>query len=159
MKRKAEKLVAVLSILAALTLALVTLDGERPSIARSEPEAAARDAAPRGSDGASTLRRRLEPLLDKVSVSLEPSCPPPALLACRTAVRLSGALTGPPSPRLQRRVGAAVRSALRQDGFRRLEVRVEGGGGKIVSGAETLAQWRTARTEIEVVTTGLALDR
>jgi hypothetical protein len=96
-----------------------------------------------------------------VVISLERSCPPPALLACRPAIRFAGRLRSEPPPDLQSDLEAALVAGLRAAGFRRLVVRGSQGGdfaGRVSSGGEMLAKWRLVDDVLVVVTGGLALE-
>jgi len=146
---------AILALLLALLLAGAdTGDTTRPA---AEPRTGV-EADPEAQRAASTLERMLAPVLTEATTTIEPSCPPPALLACRPAIRLFGELDAAPSQLLQRRIAAAVAAALRRDGFRGVEVEVGTAGGRAHSGLETLALWRIAGDRVEVVTGGLELS-
>jgi hypothetical protein len=95
-------------------------------------------------------------------ISLERSCPPPALLACRPAIRVIGRLRGEPPADLDRNLQIAIVAGLRVAGFRALSLysTTEGDrfGGRVTSSEETLARWRLSSDVLEVATGGLALD-
>ena len=106
----------------------------------------------------------LERLLSRFSyliLRIEPSCPPPAVLGCRPAVRVIAILRGPAAPFVQREVGAVLVAGLRAAGFKALRVREHGNAtdltAQITSRGETLARWRTDDRVLEVATGGLAL--
>ncbi len=107
-------------------------------------------------------RRELLAPLSFVVISLERSCPPPAILACRPAIRFAGRLRGEPPPDAQRDLRAALVAGLRAAGFRRLVVRgPQGSGevaGQVMSQGEALARWRLVDGVLEVVTGGLELQ-
>jgi len=65
-----------------------------------------------------------------VVVSLERTCPPPAILACRPAIRFAGRLRDEPPPDLRL-------------------------AGRVTSRGEVLAHWRVTEGVLEVVTGGL----
>jgi hypothetical protein len=71
-----------------------------------------------------------------VVVSIERSCPPPAILACRPAIRFAGRLRGAP--------GASSPGAGEL-------------AGRVRSRGEPLARWRLAEGVFELVTGALAL--
>lgn len=99
--------------------------------------------------------------LSSLAISLERSCPPPALLACRPAVRITGRLSRPPAPDLRQTLPMGLRTALRASGFRSMAIRSAASGpvaGRITSRGETLARWRLARGVLELATGGLALS-
>jgi hypothetical protein len=95
-------------------------------------------------------------------VSIERSCPPPALLACRPAIRAVGRLRGAPAADLQRNLRIATVAGLRAAGFQDLTVRSSGSGdrvaGRVTSGGELLARWRLFGGVLELASGGLALD-
>ncbi len=107
-------------------------------------------------------QRDLLARLSWLELSIERSCPPPALLACRPALR---ALAGV-RPGSARGLGPALRAAvvagLRAAGYRRLEVESRDGdaivAGRVTSAGETLASWRGANGLLEVATIGLELS-
>jgi hypothetical protein len=98
--------------------------------------------------------RELLARLSFVVITLERSCPPPAILACGPALRLVGRLRGEPAPGLQRDLGAGVVAALRATGYRRMVVwsAVRDGErvGRVTSRGETLGRWRVAGGTLEV---------
>lgn len=150
---------APLAILA-LLLALLFAGADFGDTTRPSPEPSTEvEADPEAQAAAAALERALAPVLAKATTTVEPSCPPPALLACRPAIRLSGELSEPSSPQLQQQVAVAVAAALRREGFRGLEIGVGPDRGRAHSGAEILARWRTSGDRIEVATGGLELDR
>jgi hypothetical protein len=80
----------------------------------------------------------LERLLSRFSyliLRIEASCPPPAVLACRPAVRIIASLRHPATPRLQRELRAVL----------------------LAGPGETVARWRIHGRVLEVATGGLAL--
>ena len=107
-------------------------------------------------------RRDLLAPFSFVVITLERSCPPPALLACRPAIRFAGRLRSEPPPDLQSDLEAALVAGLRAAGFRRLVVRGSQGGnelaGAVRSEGEVLAEWRLVDDVLVVVTGGLALE-
>ena len=110
-------------------------------------------------DGVDPGRELLAPL-SLLEISVEQSCPPPALLGCGPAVRLTGLLEAPPPPGFERAVGASLASALRATGARALVVRGAASGegsGRVTSHGETLVRWRRSGDLVEVVTAGLEL--
>jgi hypothetical protein len=99
--------------------------------------------------------------LTSLTVSLEPSCPPPAILACRPAIRLSGRLDAEPPPGYQRDLKAATVAGLRAVGFRDMTARTSDRfplAGRVTSRGEVLARWRLEGDALEVTTAGLPLD-
>ena len=112
-------------------------------------------------------RARVDPDRDLLApfsilvISLERSCPPPALLSCRAAIRVIGRLRGEPPTDLQRNLHIAIVAGLRAAGFRSLTVEsspVEDRlAGRVTSSGETLARWRLSRGVLEVATGGLVL--
>ena len=106
----------------------------------------------------------LERLLSRFSyliLRIEPSCPPPALLACRPAVRVVAILREPATQRLERELQAVLVAGLGAAGFEALRVRERGDAddpsGRITSHGETVARWRIDGRVLEVATGGLAL--
>lgn len=96
-----------------------------------------------------------------LAISLERSCPPPAILACRPAIRLTGRLHDLPPAGLRRDLRTALVAGLHAAGFRGLTVHrspTAGFGGRVNSRGETLARWRLAEGVLEVATGGLDLD-
>lgn len=124
----------------------------------SRPEAAAESTRSPERDAVSALQQGVASSTATVEVEVESSCPPPAVLACRPALRLVGRLRDQPAPRLRHDLAAAVPAALRRLGYRRIEVRQGRRGdelvGRAVSGSETLARWRTRERVLEIVTGG-----
>ena len=111
-------------------------------------------------DGVDPGRELLAPL-SLLEISVERSCPPPALLACSPAVRLTGLLEDAPPPAgFDHAVAAALASGLRATGARAPVVRSPAnreGSGRVTSHGETLARWRRTGGLVEVVTGGLDL--
>jgi hypothetical protein len=105
--------------------------------------------------------RELLTRLSFVVITLERSCPPPAILACGPALRLVGRLRGEPAPGLQRDLGAGVVAALRGVGYRRMVVwsAVRDGErvGRVTSRGGPLGRWRVAGGMLEV-TVGAGLQ-
>ena len=106
----------------------------------------------------------LERLLSQFSyliLRIESSCPPPAVLACRPAVRLIGILRQPATRRLERELQTVLRAGLRAAGFEKLHTREHRDDaaltGRITSRGETVARWRIDDRAVEVATGGLAL--
>lgn len=149
---------APLAILALLLVLLLSGAGSGDATRPAEPRTGV-EANPEAQRAAAALERRLAPVLADATTTIEPSCPPPALLACRPAIRLTGELDAVPSQLLQRRIAAVVAATLRRDGFRAVEVEVGTDGGRAFSGLEPLALWRTSGDRIEVATGGLVLSR
>ena len=107
----------------------------------------------------------LERLLSQFSyliLRIEASCPPPALLACRPAVRAIAILREPATQRLERELQAVLVAGLGAAGFEALRVRERGDAddpsGRITSHGETVARWRIDGRVLEVATGGLALS-
>ena len=94
-------------------------------------------------------------------IRIEASCPPPALLACRPAVRVVAILREPATQRLERELQAVLVAGLGAAGFEALRVRERGDAddpsGRITSHGETVARWRIDGRVLEVATGGLAL--
>ena len=110
--------------------------------------------------GVNPERDLLAPLTS-LTVSLEPSCPPPAVLACRPAVRVIGQLDGEPPPGYERDLETAIVAGLRAVGFRDITVRASDRfplAGRVTSRGEVLARWRLEGDALEVTTAGLPLD-
>jgi hypothetical protein len=111
--------------------------------------------------GVDPKREFLAPL-SFVVISLERRCPPPAILACRPAIRFAGRLRGEPPMDLQSDLRAALVAGLRAAGFQRMVVRGSQASGelagRVTSGGEALARWRLVDGLLEVVTGGLALQ-
>ena len=97
--------------------------------------------------------------LSFVVVSVERRCPPPALLACRPAIRILGRLRERPAPDLERKLRRSVGAA----GFSGMSAESSGRGdrvrGHVSAGAETLARWRASDGIFELATGGLDLSR
>jgi hypothetical protein len=165
-----------LAILAALAvaLALAGAGGEKTAPVggdRLDPDVALRVSA---TDPAQTLRqlpselrtpssRKILARLSFAVITLERSCPPPAILACGQALRLVGRLNGEQAAGLQRDLGAGVVAALSAAGYRRLVVRgtVRHGerAGRVTSQGETLGRWRVADGTLEItIGAGLRLE-
>jgi hypothetical protein len=94
-----------------------------------------------------------------IAITVESSCPPPALLACRPAVRAVARLRGGAFAGVRRDVRIATLAGLRTAGFQRLTVRTATGGdaGRVTSRGETLAAWRLTGRTLQVATGGLEL--
>ena len=123
-------------------------------------EALRHGAAALARAGVDPTRDLLAPF-SSVVISLERSCPPPALLACRPAIRFAGRLRGDPPPGLERSLAAGLVAGLRAAGFRRMDVHGSPGGdlaGRITSDGEVLARWRLVDDVLVVVTGGLELE-
>ena len=101
--------------------------------------------------------------LSFVVVSVERRCPPPALLACRPAIRILGRLRERPAPDLERKLRRSVVAALGAAGFSGMSAESSGRGdrvrGRVSAGAETLARWRASDGIFELATGGLDLNR
>jgi hypothetical protein len=101
--------------------------------------------------------------LSFVVVSVERRCPPPALLACRPAIRILGRLRERPSPDLERKLRRAVVAALGAAGFSGMSAESSGRGdrirGRVSAGAETLARWRASDGRFQLATGGLDFKR
>jgi hypothetical protein len=93
---------------------------------------------------------------------IEPSCPPPAVLACRPGVRVIAVLREPATPPLQRELRTVFVAWLRAAGFEALRTPEDGDAGektgRITSRGETVAHWRIDGLVLEVATGGLALS-
>jgi hypothetical protein len=107
----------------------------------------------------------LERLLSRFSyliLRIEASCPPPAVLACRPAIRAIAVLRGPSTQRLEQDLQTVLLAGLRSAGFDALRVRETPGAadpsGRITSHGETVARWRTDGRVLEVATGGLTLE-
>ena len=106
----------------------------------------------------------LERLLSQFSyliLRIESSCPPPAVLACRPAVRAIATLREPASQRMERELQAVLIAGLGAAGFEPLRVRervdADHPSGRITSHGETVARWRADDSVLEVATGGLTL--
>jgi hypothetical protein len=107
----------------------------------------------------------LERVLSRFSyliLRIESSCPPPALLACRPAVRAIAILREPATQRLERVLQAVLVAGLGAAGVEPLRVPERGDAddlsGRITSHGETVARWRADGRVLEVATGGLALS-
>jgi hypothetical protein len=110
--------------------------------------------------GVNPKRDLLAPL-SSLTLSLEASCPPPAILACRPAVRLTGRLDGGPPPGYERDLQTAIVAGLREAGFRGVRAQASDRGrlaGRATSQGEVLARWRLEDDALEVTTAGLPVD-
>jgi hypothetical protein len=143
-----------------------TLPRLAPALATAASQPALSRALHRGSAaltraGVDPKREVLAPL-SFVVISLERSCPPPAILACRPAIRFVGRLRDQPPLGLQRDLRAALVAGLRAAGFQRMVVRGSQASGELAgrvsSRGEALARWRLMDGVLEVVTGGLALQ-
>ena len=108
----------------------------------------------------------LERLLSQFSyliLRIEASCPPPALLACRPAVRAIAILREPATKRLERELQAVLVAGLGAAGFEALRVQEHGDAddpsGRITSHGETVARWRIDGRMLEVVTERAGAER
>jgi hypothetical protein len=142
-----------------------TLPGALRTLAAEAPSPAVARAIRAGLAAPSRAGLELERLLASfsyVALTLERSCPPPALLACRPAVRFTGRLAGAVSPGLERDLRAVLLAGLRAAGFENLHARKPGDDanvtGRISSRGETLARWRIDDGLVEIATGGLALQ-
>jgi hypothetical protein len=105
---------------------------------------------------------RLRPVLapfSAVVLSVERACPPPAVLACRPAVRFIGRLRSRASQPTRHEVGDVLVAELEAAGFENLHAQPgtrSGLASRITSRGETLARWRLDDRVLEVVTGGLA---
>jgi hypothetical protein len=110
-----------------------------------------------GVDVESDLLRRLS----FVVISLERSCPPPAILACRPAIRILGRLRDRPGRDLERNLRATVIAGLDAADFRSVTARSSRRGDRLLGRAaargETLARWCIRDGVLEVATGGLGL--
>jgi hypothetical protein len=99
--------------------------------------------------------------LSFVVISLERSCPPPAILACRPAIRILGRLRDRPDRDLERNLRATVIAGLDAAGFRGVTARSSRRGdqllGRAAARGETLARWCICDRGLEVATGGLGL--
>jgi hypothetical protein len=122
-------------------------------------------AIPTGLKTPANAGAELERLLSQFSyliLSIESSCPPPALLACRPAVRAIAILREPATQRLERELQAVLVAGLGAAGVEPLRVPERGDAddlsGRITSHGETVARWRADGRVLEVATGGLALS-
>jgi hypothetical protein len=110
-----------------------------------------------GVDLESDLLSRLSFLV----ISLERSCPPPAIVACRPAIRILGRLRARPDRDLERNLRTTVIAGLDAAGFRSVTARSSRRGdqllGRAAARGETLARWRICDRVLEVATGGLGL--
>ena len=144
-----------LAIITALGLALAVA-GSEGSWATGAAAAGSGESAA-GLDANVGLRVSVAPLL---AVSLERSCPPPGILACRPAIRITARLRGEPSRGLRRSFRALLRAGLCASGYRRLAVEPSSSGefaGRVISQEEILARWQLDRGVLELATGGLEL--
>jgi hypothetical protein len=97
--------------------------------------------------------------LSFVVISLERSCPTPAILACRPAIRILGRLRDRLDGDLERNLRTAVIAGLDAAGFRSVTARSSRRGdellGRAAARGETLARWRVSDGVLEVATGGL----
>jgi hypothetical protein len=103
---------------------------------------------------------RPDPSAAPLAVSIEQSCPPPGILACHDALRITASVGNPPPPALRRTFRTALLAGLRAAGYRRLTyapARGAGFAGRVVSEGETLARWRVTEGVLELATGGLRL--
>jgi hypothetical protein len=105
------------------------------------------------------LQRLLAPF-SAVVLSVERSCPPPALLACRPAVRFMGRLKFRASRPTRGEVKDVLLAELDAAGFESLHAQTgrRGTTSRITSRGETLARGRLANGRLQVVTGGLGLE-
>jgi hypothetical protein len=107
------------------------------------------------------LERDLLSRLSFLVISLDRRCPPPAILACRPALRILGRLRDRPDRDLERNLRTAVIAGLDAAGFRSLTARSSRRGdqlrGRATARSETLARWRVSNGVLEVATGGLSL--
>jgi hypothetical protein len=112
-----------------------------------------------GVDLESDLLSRLSFLV----ISLERSCPPPAIVACRPAIRVVGRLHARPDRDLERNLRTTVIAGLGAAGFRSVTARSSRRGdqllGRAAARGETLARWRICGGVLQVATGGLGLRR
>jgi hypothetical protein len=147
-----------------------------PDPARTVPQLARRGANPAIPPQVSKASRRViahvrragvdlrRDLLDRftlVQISIERSCPPPAALACRPAVRILGRLRMGRDVELQRALRTASVAALTAAGFRGMVAKSSRRPGvfrgRVVANGETLARWRMSGGGLEIATGGLEL--
>jgi hypothetical protein len=103
---------------------------------------------------------RRAPVDAPLEVSIEQSCPPPGILACHDALRITASVGDPPPPALRRTFRTALLAGLRAAGYTRLTyapARGAGFAGRVVSERETLARWRVTDGVLELATGGLRL--
>jgi hypothetical protein len=114
------------------------------------------------------LSRDLEPyvspsLLEPLSfavLSLERSCPPPAVLDCRPGIRFVGRFEGELPAGMGRTLRRVLGRSLRESGFGRLAFEATAGGesgGRVITRGETVARWRVERDLLQIATGGLSL--
>lgn len=130
------------------------------SVAPEVTRALRRESAAIGRAGVD-FRRDLLARLSVLSISLERSCPPPAILACRPAIRIFGRLRERPPADLQRKLRTTLIAALRAAGFRSMVAEGSHHGdqlsGRVTARGETLARWRLSGGVLEIATGGLHL--
>ena len=97
----------------------------------------------------------------QVEISLERSCPPPAVLACGPGLRIAARVPSRRSEALGADIALALVRGLRAAGFRNLTIRaVEHGrglSGRVTSRGEVLGRWRLVAGVVEVTAGGLDL--
>jgi hypothetical protein len=107
------------------------------------------------------LERDLLARLSFLVISLERSCPPPAILACRPAIRILGRLRDRPDRDLERNLRTTVSAGLDAAGFRSVTAHSSRRGdqlrGRATARSETLVRWRVSNGVLEVATGGLGL--
>ncbi len=140
---------APLAILAALGIVLV-LAGPGAGVEPSASEA--------GLDDNVALRAGIS---SQVEISLERSCPPPAVLACGPGLRIAARVPNWRSEALGADIALALVRTLRAAGFRNLTIRSaehgRGLSGRVTSRGEVLGRWRLVAGLIEVTVGGLEL--
>lgn len=108
------------------------------------------------------LERDLLARLSFVVISLERTCPPPAILSCRPAIRIFGRLRERPDPELQGKLRTSLIAALRDAGFRGVAADSSPRGdqlrGRVTARGETLGRWHVSDGVLEIVTGGLSLS-
>jgi len=94
-----------------------------------------------------------------IVVTVERSCPPPALLACRPGLRVVARLRERADAGLRPDLRVAILAGLRTAGFQQLTVGTATGRnmGRVTSRRETLAEWRLTGRMLQVATGGLTL--
>jgi hypothetical protein len=97
----------------------------------------------------------------QLDLSIERSCPPPAVLACGPGVRLTIRVPGLPSEALGANVATVLARGLRAAGFRDLTIRAADHerelSGRVTSHGEVLGRWRLVGSVLEVTAGGLDL--
>lgn len=97
----------------------------------------------------------------QVVISLERSCPPPAVLACGPGLRITARVPSWRSEALGADIALALVRSLRAAGFRNLTIRSaehgRGLSGQVTSRGEVLGRWRLVAGVVEVTAGGLDL--